>query len=428
MASIARVVRGPLLGAIADDVTGATDLCSTLVREGMRTVQTMGVVRDVDLPEVDAVVVGLKSRTAPVGEAVRDSLDALEWLRELGVRQFFFKYCSTFDSTPEGNIGPVADALLDALQAEFTVVCPVYPTNGRTLYQGHLFVGDRLLAESSMARHPLTPMTDSDIVRHLGRQTTRSVGLVAYAVVREGTAAIERRLDELRSAGSSYAVVDALEDTDLRAIGSACADLALVTGGSGIALGLPESFRRRGLLAERDVLAPRPPADGPAVVLAGSCSAATQEQVARMAARHPAFKLDVLGACADGGLERLAAAAVAHLGDGPVLVYTTASPEEVAHVQERVGVEGASDMVETLLSELARRFVGSGVRRVVVAGGETSAAVVKALGVRALAVGTEIAPGVPWMTTLDDPPLALALKSGNFGGPDFFLEALGAAH
>ena len=390
----------------------------------MRTVQTMGVARDVVLPEVDALVVGVKSRTAPVAQAIAESLEALDWLRDLGAKQFFFKYCSTFDSTPEGNIGPVADALLEALGADFTVVCPVYPTNGRTLYQGHLFVGDRLLSESPMARHPLTPMTDPNIVRFLGRQTPRSVGLVGYAVVREGAEAIGRALDELGRDGISYAVVDALEDGDLRAIGEACATLPLVTGGSGVALGLPENFGRRGLLPDGDVATGPPPVEGPAVVLAGSCSTATQEQVRRMAARYPAIKVNVLDVERDGGVEALAASAVGRLDEGPVLVYSTASPDEVAEVQRRLGVEQASLAVESLLGELARAFVANGVRRVVVAGGETSAAVVNALGVRALAVGSEIAPGVPWMTSLGDPPLALALKSGNFGGPDFFLEAL----
>jgi uncharacterized protein YgbK (DUF1537 family) len=275
-----------------------------------------------------------------------------------------------------------------------------------------------------MARHPLTPMTDPDIVRFLDKQTPRSVGLVGYAVVREGAEAIGRALDELGRDGISYAVVDALEDGDLRAIGEACATLPLVTGGSGVALGLPENFRRRGLLPDGAVATGPPPVEGPAVVLAGSCSAATQQQVRRMAARYPAIKVNVLDVERDGGIEALAASAVGRLDEGPVLVYSTASPDEVAEVQRRLGVEQASLAVESLLGELARAFVANGVRRVVVAGGETSAAVVNALGVRALAVGSEIAPGVPWMTSLGDPPLALALKSGNFGGPDFFLEAL----
>ncbi|HEY3184288.1 MAG TPA: 3-oxo-tetronate kinase [Gaiellaceae bacterium] len=396
----------PLIGAIADDVTGATDLCSVLAAEGMRTVQTIGVAREVELPEVDAIVVALKSRTAPVAEAVAASTDALAWLRELGAEQILFKVCSTFDSTPEGNIGPVADALSDAVGADVVVVTPAYPTNGRTVYQGHLFVGDRLLSESSMAHHPLTPMTDSDLVRFLGRQTERRVGLVPLSVVRAGREAIRSRLDELRV---SYAIADAVEDDDLRAIGAACAGLPLVVGGAGIALGLPANFG----VSPHAVEAETPP-PGPAVVLAGSCSTATQEQVRRMAERYQAIKVDV-----DTSVDALPI----DLSNGPVLVYSTAPPEELAHAQERVG---SAERIETLLGELAQRFVAAGARRLIVAGGETSGAVVQALGVRALAVGREIAPGVPWMTSLGDPPLALALKSGNFGGPDFFLEALAA--
>jgi uncharacterized protein YgbK (DUF1537 family) len=395
----------------------------------MRVVQTTGIVRGLDLPELNALVVGLKSRTAPVAEAVADSLAALDWLRELGVRQIFFKICSTFDSTPEGNIGPVADALLDALGAELSVVCPAFPANGRTVYQGHLFVGDRLLSESSMAHHPLTPMTDSDIVRVLGRQTARRVGLVPHKTVRAGADAIGSRLDELRVSGASYAVADAIEDVDLRAIGAACTGHPLVVGGSGVALGLPEQLRRRGLLADAADSTELPPPESPAVVLAGSCSAATREQVRRMAARYPALAVDLLAADEDpaGTAEALAATALAQLTDGPVLVYTTAGPDEVARVQERIGAERANRATEQQLGELARRFVAHGTRTLVVAGGETSAAVVQALGIRALAVGSELAPGVPWMRSLGDPPLSLALKSGNFGGPDFFLEALEAA-
>ena len=414
--------RAPLLGAIADDMTGATDLCSTLVRGGMRTVQTIGVARDLELPDAEAVVVALKSRTAPVAEAVHDSREALEWLRELGARQFFFKYCSTFDSTPEGNIGPVADALLDALTADLTVVCPAYPANGRTVYRGHLFVGDTLLSESSMAQHPLTPMTDSSLVRFLGRQTPRRVGLVPFEVVRKGADAVERRLAELRAAGVSYAVVDALDESDLRAVGTACSSLSLVTGGAGVALGLPDNFRRNGLLERHPGAIGPPRMDGPVAVIAGSGSAATREQVRVMAERYPSLKLDAL----DANAGAVSAQAAERLDDGAVLVYSTASPEEVARVQERLGVARASTIVESALGEVARRLVEAGARTVVVAGGETSGAVVSALGIRALEVGREIATGVPWMTSLREPRLTLALKSGNFGPPDFFLKAIDA--
>jgi len=319
-------------------------------------------------------------------------------LRELGVAQVFFKYCSTFDSTPAGNIGPVADMLLDELGGSVTVVCPAYPANGRTVYRGHLFVGDKLLSESSMARHPLTPMTDSNLLRVLAQQTSRPVSLIPLEVVRLGAEAIAARLEELEG----YVVVDAIDDDDLRTIGAACRGLELVTGGAGLALGLG------GLGAAAPSAAP----EGPAIVLAGSSSEATNEQVRRWVARFPAVKITALDE------------APVELDGWPLLVYATAEPSEVARVQAQLGAARAAAIVEERLADVARRAVDAGARRVVVAGGETSAAVLHALGVRALAAGPEIAPGVPWMRVLDGPPLALALKSGNFGGPDFLLEAV----
>src|SRR3954454_11111222 len=297
----------------------------------MRPIQTIGVVSDLDLPDVDAVVVALKSRTAPVGDAVAESRAALAWLRDLGARQFFFKYCSTFDSTPQGNIGPVADALLDALGGDITVVCPAYPTNGRTVYQGHLFVGDRLLSESSMARHPLTPMTDSDLVRVLGRQTVRRVALVALDAVRTS---LTQRLAELRREGVAYAIADATEDEDLRRIARETVDMPLLVGGAGLALGLPSTF---GIV--RSTRAQSFRAAPPAIVAAGSCSPATLEEVERMAALFPAVKVDVVTADAD----TVAREAVAHLDGGAVLVYTSAAPDEVARAQERLGVQRAGE-------------------------------------------------------------------------------------
>jgi uncharacterized protein YgbK (DUF1537 family) len=414
-----------LLGCIADDFTGATDLCATLGAEGMRVLQVMPAAGDLDLPPADAVVVALKSRTAPPADAVRGSLDALAWLRERGARQFFFKYCSTFDSTPRGNIGPVADALLAALGAEITVACPAYPENGRTVYQGHLFVDGRLLSASPMAHHPLTPMTDPDLVRVLGRQSSRSVGLVPYETVRGGPDAIVAKLEALRRSGTSHTITDALEDAHLRALGAACAELPLVTGASGIARGLPANFRAVGMLGGRPEPVAVPAATAPAAVLAGSCSAATREQVRRMAVRCPATRIEPVALHRSGGdVEPFVAWALDHLADGPVLLYATASPAEVRSSQRALGPERAGEVVERALGALAARLVDAGVRRLVVAGGETAGAVVRALGVRALRLGPEIAPGVPWTITVGDRPLALALKSGNFGGPDFFLEAL----
>ena len=414
-----------LLGAIADDFTGATDLANTLVKQGMRAIQLIGVPETpIDLGDAEAVVVALKSRTVPPDEAVAASLAALDWLREQGVEQVLFKYCSTFDSTEEGNIGPVADALLNALGTDFALVCPAFPANQRTVYQGHLFVGDRLLSESSMKDHPLTPMRQSDLVKLMGAQSAWTVGLIPYATVSAGSAAVSAAIETLRARGVSYGVVDALHDGDLRMIGEAAAGHRLVTGGSGIALGLPENFRRRGLLGD-----PRPPplpaGDGRALVLSGSCSAATRVQVARAKARWPHLQLDADRLAADPSEVDAAAEWILEQPEEiPALVYTTADPEEVAAVQGRLGRERAAGLLEDAFGRIAGKAVDGGARRLVVAGGETSGAVVSALGVRALGIGAEIAPGVPWTESLDAPHLALALKSGNFGGEDFFAEAL----
>jgi uncharacterized protein YgbK (DUF1537 family) len=411
-----------LLGCIADDFTGATDLANTLTREGMSTVVLLGVPGQDRAPEADAIVVALKSRSIPAPEAVRMSLAALDWLKCAAAKQFYFKYCSTFDSTDAGNIGPVADALLEALGEAFSVACPAFPTNRRTVYHGHLFVGDELLSDSSMRHHPLTPMTDPSLVRVLQRQTAGRVGLVRFAVVDRGADAIEAELDTLRKT-CRYATVDALTDGHLRAIGLACADMRLLTGGSGLALGLPENFRRKGVLERR--AADRLPAiQGHAAVLAGSCSAATQRQVATMKAGCDAFEIDPLKlAATTDAVEDAVRWAKPRLTQGPVLIYSTAKPERVADIQARLGADRAGELVERALAAIAKGLVGAGVRRLVVAGGETSGAVVAALGVQGLRIGPEIDPGVPWTASLGDEPIALALKSGNFGADDFFLRA-----
>jgi uncharacterized protein YgbK (DUF1537 family) len=420
----------PLLGCIADDFTGATDLANTLVRGGMRTIQTIGVPGPGwDGGEADALVVALKSRTIPAAEAVAQSLAALAWLRARGTEQHFFKYCSTFDSTDQGNIGPVADALLDALGARLTILCPAFPTNGRTVYLGHLFVGETLLSDSPMRHHPLTPMTDANLVRVLARQTPRPVGLVAHATVRQGAAAIEAELGRLADRGVAHAVVDALTDEDLLAIGRAVRALPLVTGGSGVALGLPANFVRAGRLATGGVADALPRVDGRAAVIAGSCSEATRRQVAVMAKRHPTIALDPLATPDPSALaERALGEAAPHLAaERPVLVSSSAAPEHVAAVQAALGREGASRILEEAMARVAAGLVARGVRRLIVAGGETAGAVVQALGVTALRIGPQIDPGVPWTVGLGGhAPIALALKSGNFGQPDFFLRALAA--
>jgi len=414
-----------LLGCIADDFTGATDLAGTLVREGMRTVQMIEVPQG-PVPDVDAVVIALKSRTTPVAEAIEESLAALAWLREAGCEQFFFKYCSTFDSTDEGNIGPVGEAVLEALGDDFSIACPAFPRNARTICKGYLFVGDVLLNESGMQDHPLTPMKDANLVRVLDRQIKGSVGLVDYVTVRKGPLATLEAFSAMRADGTRFAVVDALDDADLVTIGEACADMPLITGGSGVAIGLPENFRRRGLLQATDAADTLPDIKGHAVVLAGSCSRATREQINIMSKDHPDLKIDPLELAEDTGVAARALAwASPLLPEGPVLIYASADPAEVKQAQEALGMERAGSLVEEAMAEIARGLVAAGVRRLIVAGGETSGAVVGGLGITGLRIGPEIDPGVPWTVSLGETPLLLALKSGNFGAPNFFTKAFG---
>jgi uncharacterized protein YgbK (DUF1537 family) len=422
----------PLLGCIADDFTGATDLANMLVRGGMRTVQTIGVPGADTRIEADALVVALKSRTIDAADAVAQSLAALEWLRAQGCRQFFFKYCSTFDSTDKGNIGPVTDALLDALSpkggASFAIACPAFPENGRTIYRGHLFVGDVLLNESGMEHHPLTPMTDANLVRVLQRQTRSRVGLVRYDAVAQGAQAVRASIDALRNDGVRMAIADAVSDADLYTLGEACADLPLITGGSGVALGLPANFRRAGLLADAADAGELPRFDGASAVLAGSASKATNAQVAAWRETRPAFRIDPLAAArGEPVVEHALAFAREHMNAAqpqPVLIYATASPDEVKATQRELGVAQAGELVERTLASIARGLRELGVRKFVVAGGETSGAVVQALGVEMLRIGKQIDPGVPATATIGAEPLALALKSGNFGAVDFFAKAL----
>jgi uncharacterized protein YgbK (DUF1537 family) len=416
-----------LLGCIADDFTGATDLANMLVRGGMRTVQTIGVPAAGTRIEADALVVALKSRTIAAREAVAQSLEALEWLRAQGCEQFLFKYCSTFDSTDKGNIGPVADALLDALGDDFTIACPAFPENGRTIFRGNLFVGDVLLNESGMENHPLTPMTDPNLVRVLQQQTKSKVGLIRYDVIAKGADAVRERIAALRAEGVRLAIADAVSDADLYVLGEACSALKLITGGSGIALGLPKNF---GQLADAAHASDLPKIEGKSVVLAGSASKATNAQVAEWLASKPGFRVDPMALSRGEPVVEQAIAFAKQHGDAPVLIYATSSPDEVKAVQKELGVEKAGHLVEAALASIARGLRELGCAKFVVAGGETSGAVVQALDVRSLRIGPQIDPGVPATQSIganaDDAPLALALKSGNFGTVDFFAKALKA--
>jgi 3-dehydrotetronate 4-kinase len=417
-----------LLGCIADDFTGATDLANNLVRGGMRTVQTIGVPTDPVAADADAVVVALKSRTIPAADAVQQSLAALTHLRAGGAKQIYFKYCSTFDSTPAGNIGPVTEALMEALRCNFTIACPAFPENGRTVFKGHLFVGDELLSDSGMRDHPLTPMRDSNLVRVLQAQTTCKVGLIAYDVVARGKAAIEARIAELKAQSIRIAIVDAISDDDLRRMAAAVRGMPLVTAGSGLAIGLPQNFE----LAHQAKASALPLRPGYRAIVSGSCSVATNAQVHDFISRGgAAHALDPLKlAAGENEVERALAWALPRLAASPCLIYSTADSSRVAQVQRALGAAEAGSMIERALACIARALVEAGVTQLVVAGGETSGAVVQALGSSALRIGPQIDPGVPWTATEGGRPILIALKSGNFGAPDFFTKAfalLGAA-
>ncbi len=415
------------VGCIADDFTGATDLANNLVRAGMRVVQTIGVPTGPLDTEVDAVVVALKSRTIPAEQAVAQSLEALRWLQGQGAQQIYFKYCSTFDSTPAGNIGPVTEALMDALGSEFSIATPAFPDNKRTVFKGYLFAGDVLLSESGMQNHPLTPMTDPNLVRVLQSQTRRKVGLIDHSVVAQGADAIRSRIAALKADGVGIAIVDAVSNDDLLRMGPALADLPLVTAGSGVAIALPANFG----LQPSNQAAALPAASGLQAVVSGSCSVATNAQVAHfIASGRPALALQPLRMAAGDDVVREALDwARPHLASGPVLVYSTAVPDAVRSIQAQLGVEQAGALVEQTLAAIARGLVELGVRQLVVAGGETSGACVQALGIAQMRIGGQIDPGVPWChaaSAAAPEGLHIALKSGNFGSTDFFTKAFTA--
>lgn len=407
------------IGVIGDDFTGSSDIANTLARAGARTIQYGGIPDEAAPENIDAAVISLKTRSIEPSDAVEQSLAACRWLKANGAVQIVFKYCSTFDSTPRGNIGPVAEALLAELDAPLALVCPAFPENGRTVYQGHLFVGDRLLSESGMEKHPLNPMTDPDIRRWLARQTKAKVGHIALPIVRLG--ALDRALAEAASRGERLIVADAVADEDLLKLAAAAANHRLVTGGSAIAEGLPRNF---GILPERAGERQFEGAAGPALVISGSCSSATRRQVEYHRARRPSLMVDAADAMeAEAALPRILEFVAENRGKVP-LVYSSADPEAVTAAQERHGREALAILFERLFAELALAAIEMGFRRIVVAGGETSGAVAGALGPTAFEIGPEIAPGVPALLRDGEPRLALALKSGNFGTEDFFERAV----
>ncbi len=419
-----------LIGVIADDFTGASDIANTLAKGvapegGLRTAQYPGIPTNRAATDIDAGVISLKSRSAPVEDAIAQSLTALAWLKDQGCRQIIFKYCSTFDSTNEGNIGPVASALASALNVRNVVVCPAFPAAGRSVYQGHLFVHDRLLNESGMQNHPVTPMTDPDIRRVLASQIKGTVGHLSYPVVAQGTSAIAAAMSE-QTGAADFIVADALLDSDLLAMGAALTGAPLVTGGSAIAMGLPRNFIANGLAKGHERRASK--VFGPGAILAGSCSGATLGQIEHHKTIHPAFPIGVEAVMSGRVTAATLAEFITSQPDSAPLVYSSGSPEAVRGLQEKYGREAISDTLDTLFADTALALLGAGYRRLVVAGGETSGAVSRALagslGHPAMMIGTEIDPGVPVLTLGETDPVALALKSGNFGSVDFFDKAL----
>jgi uncharacterized protein YgbK (DUF1537 family) len=410
------------LGAIADDVTGGTDLAAALRRAGCRVVQTLDVPTR-PLPDVDAVVVSLKIRSAPVPVAVDGARRAAAFLTDAGAARLYYKYCSTFDSTDDGNIGPVVEALLGESQAPYTVACPSYPALGRTVYQGHLFVGATLLSESSMRDHPVTPMTDPNLVRVLARQTSLPVGLASLPDVERGAGCVRGRLEALCDEGIRVAIVDAIFDRHVDAIAEACRELPLATGGAalGAALGRSAARQSEGAVEAQDAAA-RPPI----AILSGSCSSATISQVDSVRASLPTWTLDPLAISADPAqLDGVIAQASDAVRRGSVLVASTADPSRVSQAQQRLGRGVAAALLEAAFGRIAIALAVAGVRTFVVAGGETSGAVLQALGIHVLEFGGEIDPGVPWVYSVDPEGFRFALKSGNFGSPQFFARALG---
>lgn len=416
------------LGCIADDFTGATDLASNLVQAGMRVLQSIGVPDAPLAADVDAVVVALKSRTLPAEEAIKQSLQALAWLKEQGATQIYFKYCSTFDSVyageHRGNIGPVTEALMASLGTDFTVATPAFPDNGRSVFKGHLFVGDVLLAESGMRDHPLTPMTDSNLVRVMQAQCEGQVGLLDYSVVAQGVAAVKARLAALRDSGVHVAVLDALTNADLNVLGEAVADLPLVTAGSGLAIGLPANFG----LSATSTASDFPVKSGFPAVVSGSCSVATNGQVKHFIdAGGAAFAIDPVQIAGGQDVVGLALAwAAPLLGTRPLLIYSSTDAASVKTTQAQLGVQEAGVLVEQTIAAIAKGLVALGVAQLVVAGGETSGACVQALGISQLSVGPQVAPGVPWChapVSQGEGSIHVLLKSGNFGAPDLFTRA-----
>ena len=413
-----------ILGCIADDFTGASDLAGLLARSGVQVSLRLGIPETPPQNTAPIEVIALKCRTSPVDDAIQDCMAAFDWLKQAGAERFYWKYCSTFDSTAQGNIGPVAEALMAALKATQTIYCPAFPENGRSIFMGNLFVGEDLLHESPMKDHPLTPMRDSNLMRLLEPQVTKPVGLASRLTIAQGVEALQERLHHLETEGIAHVIVDAVADQDLNIIAQACRDMPLITGGSALAMPLPDLYKADGVLAEDAPQMVIPEIDDAAIVLSGSCSAMTRQQVAAFKPDHPSYQLSPQSLMTDGVDDAITWLKSQDMTTTP-MIYATAEPEDVQMAQDQFGTAQAGAMVENAMAQLAETAFDLGYRRFVVAGGETSGAVAQALGITSVTIGPEITPGVPWVyAEKHGQPFQLALKSGNFGQDNFFTDAL----
>lgn len=413
------------LGCIADDFTGATDLASMLARSGVNVSLRIGVPLSTPENTAEIEVIALKTRSISASKAIEESLSALKWLKEAGAKKYFFKYCSTFDSTAEGNIGPVSEALMNELKVDQTIYCPAFPENGRSIYMGNLFVGQKLLSESSMKDHPLTPMNDSNLMRLLSAQVSRRVGLADRIVVNNGVNSLKEKLISLKENDVPHVIVDAVADTDLDAIASACQDMDFITGGSALAMPLAEFYKASGKISANDNSFMNKKLNTGSIILSGSCSEMTIIQVKNFIQRGAAaFQLDPID-LAENGVKKVLDWLSSQDFTKNIIIYATSDPDTVKKVQAELGVDMAGKIVEQGLSECAIAARELGIKNFIIAGGETSGAITKALNVRQLDIGIEIAPGVPWtFSGKRNNQIALSLKSGNFGSEEFFTEAL----
>lgn len=413
------------LGCIADDFTGATDLASMLARSGVNVSLRIGVPLSTPENTAEIEVIALKTRSISASKAIEESLSALKWLKEAGAKKYFFKYCSTFDSTAEGNIGPVSEALMNELKVDQTIYCPAFPENGRSIYMGNLFVGQKLLSESSMKDHPLTPMNDSNLMRLLSAQVSRRVGLADRKVVNSGVTSLKEKLISLKENDVPHVIVDAVADTDLDTIASACQDMDFITGGSALAMPLAEFYKASGKISANDNSFMNKKLNTGSIILSGSCSEMTIIQVKNFIQRGAAaFQLDPID-LAENGVKKVLDWLSSQDFTKNIIIYATSDPDTVKKVQAELGVDMAGKIVEQGLSECAIAARELGIKNFIIAGGETSGAITKALNVRQLDIGIEIAPGVPWtFSGKRNNQIALSLKSGNFGSEEFFTEAL----